>query len=324
MQLQELIILIGRCIIPGRLSFRLQGYGGQPLAATCTYHRPFHTICILLEIMLRSAQRPPAAAMAGEMRPAKRCKLEDDGTVEEVSETGLCQPLAALADNPDLRVIVADCEAQWAAWCQKGHPLAQLRENLQDPTYRSQVLRSLVQHMKEAHPDMRRTLLQKITLTDAQQEGIGCSGEAHLFMIGYSVMKGLDWPAMWKGDPALFRLHSVWMRALTSGTGLDTTVRSLKLCVAPQMCDLEPGALAKELLFAGYTAGSTLGSACFLLAFMLLHCKASPWQLPQVRAFMHSIARVKVTFVVHTSAEARAADAWRTLGVTLCMTHAQA
>ena len=77
-------------------------------------------------------------------------------------------------------------------------------------------------------------------------------------MIGYNMVKGLDWPVMWKGDPALFRLYSVWMRALTSGHGLDTTARNLKLCVSTQMCDLPNGQLATQLLFVDYTSGSTL------------------------------------------------------------------
>ena len=136
-------------------------------------------------------------------------------------------------------------------------------------------------------------------------------------MIGYNVVKGLDWPVMWKGDPVLFRLFSAWMRALTSGRGLDTTARNLKLCVSHQMCDLPEGQIANQLLFAGYTSGSTLGSGCLLLAFMLLNCKASPWQLDKVKAFMKSIARMKVTLVVHSSAASRSADAWRTLGINL-------
>ena len=229
--------------------------------------------------------------------PRKACKLEQG-----------CQPLAAPSEDPDLKVIVAECEAQWSAWCEKGHPLDCLRQALQDAAYRTSVLKQLFGHMKEVHPTMPSTLMQRINLDDAMQEGIGCNGEAHLFMAGYNLMKGLDWPVMWKGDPALCRLHSVWMRALTSGRGLDTTSRNLKLCVSTHMCNLPAGALANQLLFAGYTAGSTLGSACLLLAFMLLNCKASPWQLDKVKAFMYSIARVKVTFVVHASPEARCAD----------------
>ncbi len=86
-------------------------------------------------------------------------------------------------------------------------------------------------------------------------ESIGCAGEAHLLMIGYDRMKGLDWPVMWKRDPALNRMRDVWCRALTSGRGLDTTARSLKLCVAPEMCKPKGTELSKELLFAGYTSG---------------------------------------------------------------------
>ena len=228
-----------------------------------------------------------------------------------------CHPLAALTEDAELNAVVAECQAQWQVWCLTGNPLDHLRLTLQDTQYRTQVFRTLFQQMKIVHPDMPNTLLSNIKLSDALEESMGCSGEAHLFMIGYNMVKGRDWPVMWKGDPALFRLYSVWMRALTSGHGLDTTARNLKLCVSTQMCDLPDGQLASQLLFAGYTSGSTLGSGCLLLAFMLLNCKASPWQLDKVKAFMKSIARVKVTFVVHNSAASRSADAWRTLGINL-------
>ena len=192
-----------------------------------------------------------------------------------------------------------------------------LRQALQDSAYRTSVLKQLFTRMKEVHPTMPSTVMQCINLADAMQEGIGCNGEAHLFMAGYNLMKGLSWPVMWKGDPALCRLHNVWTRALTSGKGLDTTSRNLKLCVSAQMCNLPPGGLAQQLFFARYTSGSTLGSGSLLLANMLLNCKASPWQHPKVRAFMTSIARVKVTFVVHESPAARCADAWSTATVTV-------
>ena len=236
----------------------------------------------------------------------KKCKLEQG-----------CQPLAApLSEDPGLMDIIGDCQVQWFMLCRQGHPLDCLRQALQDSAYRTSVFRQLLTRMKEVHPEMPSTVMQHINLADAMQEGIGCSGEAHLFMAGYDLMTGLDWPVMWKGDPALSQLHSVWMRAIRSGKGLDTTARNLKLCVSAQMCNLVPGALAQEILFAGYTSGSTLGSGCLLLAYMLLNCKASPWQHPNVRAFMNSIARVKVTFVVHASPDARCANAWSTATVT--------
>ena len=77
------------------------------------------------------------------------------------------------------------------------------------------------------------------------------------------------------------------------------------------MCGFTNGALAKQIMFAGYTSGSTLGAGSLLLAIMLTRCKASPWQLPEVVVFLRSIARIKATFVIHASPEARAADAWR-------------
>ena len=249
--------------------------------------------------------------------PVKRCKVEPETPDDCDHDMQESQPLAALTEDAELNAVVADCQAQWNEWCQTGHPLEHLRQSLQQTEYRKEVLKTLFHQMKIVHPDMPKTLLSRIILSDAVDESIGCSGEGHLFMIGYNVVKGLNWPVMWKGDPALFRLHSVWMRALTSGRGLDTTARNLKLCVSQQMCDLPEGDIANQLLFAGYTSGSTLGSGCLLLAFMLLNCKASPWQLDKVKAFMKSIARVKVTFVVHKSAASRSADAWRTLGINL-------
>ena len=153
--------------------------------------------------------------------------------------------------------------------------------------------------------------MQSIVLEDALVESVGCSGEAHLLMMGYKRMKGLDWPVMWRNDPSIHRLLEVWHRALTSGRGLDLTARQLKVCVSRDMCELKNGALAKQLMFAGYTSGSTLGAGCLMLAFMLSKCKASPWQLEEVQAFLVSIARIKVTFVVHESPQARVADAWR-------------
>ena len=77
------------------------------------------------------------------------------------------------------------------------------------------------------------------------------------------------------------------------------------------MCDFTDGTLAKQIMFAGYTPGSTLGAGCLLLAIMLTRCKASPWQLPEVVVLLRTIARIKVTFVIHATPEARAADAWR-------------
>ena len=286
----------------------------EPVNCHCTVHTH-----IIIKAQDKTCDFGACVAMTSPR--VKRCKVEpghaDDGDDDDDLHENKCQPLAALTEDAELNAVVKDCQAQWGVWCQTGHPLEHLRQSLQETEYRTEVLRTLFQHMKIVHPDMPKTLLSRINLSDAVDESIGCSGEGHLFMIGYNVVKGLDWPVMWKGDPALFRLHSVWMRALTSGRGLDTTARNLKLCVSQQMCDLPEGNIANQLLFAGYTSGSTLGSGCLLLAFMLLNCKASPWQLDKVKAFMKSIARVKVTFVVHKSAASRSADAWRTLGINL-------
>ena len=133
-------------------------------------------------------------------------------------------------------------------------------------------------------------------------------------MIGYNVMKTLRWPVMWKSLPACKRLRDVWLRALTSGRGLDTTGKSLKLCIPSDVCRLEGAKLSNELLFAGYVSGSTLGGGSLLLAWMLLEVsrERSPWEVPEVVAFMKSIARIKTVFVIYDNPMERAADAWRT------------
>ena len=75
----------------------------------------------------------------------KACKLEQSG---EVGSASTSQALAALSEEPDLKVIIAECEAQWAAWCEKGHPLDCLRRALQDATCHTSVLKQLFGHMK--------------------------------------------------------------------------------------------------------------------------------------------------------------------------------
>ncbi len=136
-------------------------------------------------------------------------------------------------------------------------------------------------------------------------------------MFGYEKVRGLDWPVMWKKDPCVKRLREVWLRALTSGRGLDTTSRSLKACISGEMCKVKGRELSNEMLFAGYVSGSTLGSASLCLAWMLMEIsqRSSPWQIPEVQAFVRSISRIKAVFVVYDSPVDRAADAWRTLAI---------
>ena len=118
---------------------------------------------------------------------SKRCKREhpdaDDDPDEEKRQ---------LTEDAELNAVVAECQAQWQVWCQTGNLLDHLRQTLQDTQYRTQVFRTLFQQMKNVHPDMPNTLLSNIKLSDALDESIGCSGEAHLFMIGYNMVKGLD------------------------------------------------------------------------------------------------------------------------------------
>ena len=204
----------------------------EPVNCHCTVHTH-----IIIKAQDKTCDFGACVAMTSSC--VKRLKVEpghaDDGDDDDLHENK-CQPLAALTEDAELNAVVKDCQAQWGVWCQTGHPLEHLRQSLQQTEYRKEVLKTLFHQMKIVHPDMPKTLLSRINLSDAVDESIGCSGEGHLFMIGYNVVKGLDWPVMWKGDPALFRLYSVWMQALTSGRGLDTTARNLKLCVCPIRC----------------------------------------------------------------------------------------
>ena len=86
------------------------------------------------------------------------------------------------------------------------------------------------------------------------------------------------------------------------------TSAALKLVVSPNYLDKD---LTRELFVAGYVAGSTRGSAATVMAFMLTQLPLEPWDVPEVQAFMLSVARLKVTFVVYQDGQSRAIDAWR-------------
>ena len=140
----------------------------------------------------------------------------------------------------------------------------------------------------------------------------------------------------WKKFPALDRLRETWVSTL-GGRGLDTascqnkecchathscfqncaaslalafcqTSVGLKLCISANYTNRN---LGREMFIAGYVNGSTRGTGAMLLAYMLTQCVKSPWHLPEVRKFMESVARIKVTFVVYCDARSRAIDAWR-------------
>ena len=136
--------------------------------------------------------------------------------------------------------------------------------------------------------------------------------------------------------PAVDRLRETWVSTL-GGRGLDTASCQNKECchathsclqiwaasLALAFCQTSVGLqlcisanytnrnLGREMFIAGYVNGSTRGTGAMLLAYMLTQCVKSPWHLPEVRKFMESVARIKVTFVVYCDARSRAIDAWR-------------
>ena len=158
--------------------------------------------------------------------------------------------------------------------------------------------------------------MSKVVLAYAMQTDIGCSGEAHLLMPGFDRMQGVNFPVFWKGNPAIDRIWEVMDRALTQ-EGLNTTSKQLKLAVAKDFCEKD---LSKQMLFAGYASGSTLGAGGLMLLLLLTEYPATGgdvWSLPGVRKFMLSIARLKCNFVVYGNSTERTIDAWSALGFHL-------
>jgi len=86
------------------------------------------------------------------------------------------------------------------------------------------------------------------------------------------------------------------------------TSAALKLVVSPNYLDKD---LMRELFVAGYVAGSTRGSAATVMAFMLTQLPLEPWDVLEVRAFMLSVARLKVTFEVPLTRLASGLVLWR-------------
>ncbi len=207
--------------------------------------------------------------------------------------------------DPRLEALLADCEGQWDTMQEKGHPLRFVRETLQSTPAKTEFVRAAVALFKHVHPDFRTTCLQSIS-ADAH----GCFGEAHVLMLGFHKMVGINCPVFWKGEPAVERLRDVWRLALRGGRGTDTTARQLKVAVAPSYVDRD---LSRELFFGGYVQGSTLGGASLLLLMMLINTKCDFLCIPEVRAFLVSICRLKCTFVVYSDAATRQMDAWRLL-----------
>jgi hypothetical protein len=70
------------------------------------------------------------------------------------------------------------------------------------------------------------------------------------------------------------------------------TSRSLKFAVAESLCGKN---LRKQVLFAGYSAGSTLGGGSLLLLWLLINAPApggNPSDTMEAKAFVCSIARL--------------------------------
>ena len=246
---------------------------------------------------------PPAMASQGEKSepPTKKLKAEvfDDNPSSVVTALGVSSGLAStsvVAPGTSLSVdhIHAWVKDRWEQITQQfDHPLQYLRQTLKSKEAKREFCKLALKGMLTAHPDMRATCMSKINLTDAMQTNIGCSGEAHLLMSGFDRMQGSNIPVFWKGNPSVDRIWDVMARALLV-EGLNTTTKQIKLAVARELCDKD---LGKQMLFAGYASGSTVGAAGIMLLLLLSEFPATGgnvWSVPEVKRFMLKLCPIEV------------------------------
>ncbi len=242
--------------------------------------------------------------------PSKRLKVEQRVVVKAETAEKAELDAAPGASTCTVAQVLEWCQAKWKDITEKVHPLQYLRQELKSKEAKIQFCRAAVKAMEQAHPGLRQTCLSRICMEDAVQQGIGCSGEAHILMPGFDKMQGIGMPVFWKGDPSLDRLWDVIERSLLSGRGVDTTSKAFKLAVAKDWCNKD---LSKQMFFAGYVSGSTLGGGSMLLLYFLVTYPAlggDVWLLPEVQAFLLSSSRLKCTFVVYDNLQARTLDSW--------------
>jgi len=256
--------------------------------------------------------------VAAQLTPAMRSEISEPATKRTKTESVDSCPAPKLESVAPGTLSLDDVSAwvnrRWEEIVEMSdHPLQYLRQQLRSKESKKEFCRAAVRGMLEAHPDMRKTCRSIVALHDATQENIGCSGEGHILMPGFDRMQGVNLPVFWKGNPSIERIWDVMERALRSGSGLDTTSKTLKLAVAKDLCDKD---MSKQMLFAGYVSGSTLGAGGLLLLFLLLEFPAAGgdvWSVPAVNKFLLSLARLKCNFVVYADASARSMDAWSAL-----------
>ena len=136
------------------------------------------------------------------------------------------------------------------------HPVDWLLQQLGDADKKKAFAHSAVKILLEVDGDFPKVCTKTIDLNRALQVEAGDPGIAHVLMLGIDKVANSMMSVWWhgKGPPAKL---TKWLKR-SWREGLDTTQRSLKLCVGRATC---AGSVADKLMFAGYGGGSTLGAA---------------------------------------------------------------
>ena len=155
------------------------------------------------------------------------------------------------------------------------HPVDWLLQQLGDADKKKAFAHSAVKILLEVDPDFPKVCTKTIDLNRALQVEAGDPGIAHVLMLGIDKVANSMMSVWWhgKGPPAKLKkwLKRSWRE------GLDTTQRSLKLCVGRETCS---SSVADKLMFAGYGGGSTLGAAQTLGMLLFLQLPKEPRATP--------------------------------------------
>ena len=167
-----------------------------------------------------------------------------------------------------------------------GHPLDWLLQELGDAEKKKAFAHSAAKILLEVDPDFPKVCTRTINLDRALQVEAGDPGTAHVLMLGIDKVANSTMSVWWhgKGPPAKL---TKWLKR-SWREGLDTTQRSLKLCVGRDTCS---SSVADKLMFAGYGGGSTLGAAQTLGMLLFIQLPKELRATPGPRARPVSRAR---------------------------------
>ena len=160
--------------------------------------------------------------------------------------------------------ISADLEAKLNSI--PGHPVDWLLKELGDPQKKQAFAAAAARILIAADPEFPAVCTKNINLDRALQVESGDPGIAHVLMLGIDRVANSTMSVWWRGKVPPSKVVKWLKRAWKEG--LDTTTRSLKLCVGRDTCS-EP--VNNKLMFAGYGSGSTLGAAQTLGMYLFLN-----------------------------------------------------